>query len=297
MVRLFVIVLLGLSRIFPPSFLLALAPVFTKLIWFFYPKLKRIAMRNLELCFKDELPKNLRSRLAYLSFLQAYIASVEFLYLTHMEPAKVKSLAIKVTGWAHLENALAEGKGVIGLAMHFGNWEFSGIYLPLCGIPLCAVGKEQRDEFFTELAFRTRSSYGIENISRDDKFSSSVVRALREGKVLGLLADQNGGVAGRMAPFFGIPASTARGPAMLHLKFGSPMLLVVARRLAPFQFEIIVKPPVPFELTGRLEEDELRILTAVNQTYEEMIREEPAQWLWVHKRFKTRPAGEPNLYS
>jgi len=75
------------------------------------------------------------------------------------------------------------------------------------------------------------------------------------------------------------------------------MLLVVARRLAPFQFELIVKPPAPFELTGNLEEDELRILTAVNQTYEEMIREEPSQWLWIHKRFKTRPAGEPNLYS
>ncbi len=285
-----------LSRALPSAFFLALCPIFARLAWYFLPRLRRITLRNLELCFDNELPEAERVKLAFKVFKNACVTAIEFIYFTHTDLEKIRKMAVKVTGWTHLVTALSEGKGVIGLAMHFGNWEYSGAFLPLNGVPLAAVGKEQRDEFFTELAFHTRKRFGIENIPRSEKLSSSLIRALREGKVLGLLADQNGGISGRFVPFFGISASTVRGPALLATKFSCPLMLIVARRLAPFQFEIIVKPPIKVDLSGDEEKDEEVILTAINREYEMMIREEPAQWLWFHKRFKTRREGDPSLY-
>lgn len=288
--------LIFLSKLVRPRFLLFLGPLFVFLGWWLLPKLRNITLRNLELCFGSDLPPNELKRLGLQSFKHAYLTLIEFLYLTHLPLRKLNELVVKVTGWESLESAMTLGKGVIGLAMHYGNWELSGAYLPWQGFPLAAVGKEQRDEFFTELAFRTRRRFGIENIPRGDKFSSSMIRALKSGKILGLLADQNGGIAGRFVPFFGVQASTVRGPALLHLKFGSPLVLVIAKRLAPFCFEIVVRPLGIPPLTGDVEKDEIAILRAMNQLYEEIIREEPSQWLWFHKRFKTRPPGESSVY-
>ncbi len=288
--------LILITRFMPPGIFVALCPIIVFIAWHILLKLRKVTLRNLELCLGGELPKRERLRLANHIYRNIYFTAIEFIYFMHWDNKKMESIAVKVTGWEHLERALKEGKGVIGLAMHYGNWEYSGAFLPLKGVPLVAVGKEQRDEFFTELAFQTRVKLGIENIARGDKFSSVLVRAIRDGKVLGLLADQNGGIDGRFVPFFNLPASTVRGPAQLALKFGSPLILILARRLAPFAFEILVKPPLQYRLTGDYEQDESSILTQINKLYEEVIREEPSQWLWFHKRFKTRPPGEPPLY-
>ena len=251
-------------------------------------------MRNLELAFGAELSRRERCALARKCTRELATAALEFIYFTHWTPDRVRSLVKEAEGWELLEQALAQGKGVLGLAMHFGNWELSGAYLALSGVPLAAVGKEQRDDFFTQLAFPMRGRLGMENIA-SGREGVAILRALRENKVLGLLADQNGGRDGTFVPFFGLPASTVRGPAVLHLRFGSPLLLVVAKRLKPFEFKLIVRP-VDCKVDGGGVDAERTVLTAMNRAYEQMIREAPEQWLWIHRRWKTRPPGEPPLY-
>ncbi len=283
-----------LARFLPPWATLPIVRLLTALAWRLHPILRRSALRNLELAFGDELSEAQRERLAYKSAHQMALTALEFIYFIHWSPERVRNLVKEVEGWELLEDALKQGKGVLGLAMHFGNWELSGAYLTLSGVALAAVGKEQRDDFFTELAFFTRQRLGIENIA-SGKMGSAMLRALRENKVLGLLSDQNGGVDGAFVPLFGLPASTVRGPAVLHLKFRPPMLLIVAKRLKPFSFRFIVRP-VECEVSGKGEEAEKRVLTAMNRVYEETIREAPEQWLWMHRRWKTRPPGEEPVY-
>jgi KDO2-lipid IV(A) lauroyltransferase len=118
---------------------------------------------------------------------------------------------------------------------------------------------------------------------------------LRQNKVLGLLADQNGGMDGAFVPFFGTLASTVRGPAALHVKLGAPMLLVVAKRLKPFRFRQIVRE-VKYDAAHDDPDAEMKVLAAMNDAYEQIIREDPSQWLWIHTRWRTRPPGEPPLY-
>lgn len=293
-VRGFTRLLIALAAILPPAVLLPVARLVAWLAWHFYPRIRRVAMRNLEIAFGDELSRAERRQLARKCAHQTALAALEFIYFTHWRPERVLGLVKETEGWELLEQALAQGKGVLGLAMHFGNWEVSGAYLALSGAPLAAVGKEQRDDFFTNLAFPTRKKLGLENIP-SGKTGSAILRALRDNKVLGLLADQNGGMDGMFVPFFGTLASTARGPAVLHLRLGAPLLLIVAKRLKPFEFKLMVRP-VECEVNGGGEEAEREVLAAMNRTYEQVIREAPEQWLWIHRRWKTRPAGEKPLY-
>jgi KDO2-lipid IV(A) lauroyltransferase len=208
-------------------------------------------------------------------------------------------MVVEEEGVEHCINALQPGHGVIALAMHYGNWEMCGSYFShrLRPTSVHAVGKEQRDDFFTRIAFPWRSKYGMRNIYAGDKVNSAILRALKDNEILGLLADQNGGQRGVFAPFCGIPASTVKGPAALALKTGAPLILVLCKRLSPGRFRFIIKPPL--NMTGLPEDREkavVEVLRRMNAEYEAVIREDPAQWLWGHKRWKTRPPGEPPLY-
>ncbi len=288
------IVVVALAKVFPPAVLIPLARGLASLAWAFYPRLREVAMRNLELAYGDELGIRERRRIAKQSAMNVAMTALEFIYFMHWTPERVKATVVETEGWDLLTAALAQNKGVIGLAMHYGNWEVSGAYLTLSGVGLAAVGKRQRDDFFTNLAFPTRAKLGIENISKGGQ-TSLILRALRQNKVLGLLADQNGGMDGAFVPFFGLPASTVRGPASLHLRLGAPMLLIVAKRIKPFRFRQIVRE-VKCDVAKDDPEAEEKVLAAMNDAYGQVIREDPTQWLWIHTRWRTRPPGEPPLY-
>ncbi len=202
---------------------------------------------------------------------------------------------------------LERGNGLIGLGMHLGNWEFSGAYIAVNGIPIFAVGKPQRDEFFSKLAFPWRERHGIVNIYKaSGKLDMKIVRALKSNCVLALISDQNGGSDGVFAPMFDIEASTIEGPAALHLKFKSPLVPIYAYRVAPGKLVFVVCDEIDTSdilldqdsPSPRLtHEDRVReVLTRINAAYERIIREHADQWLWIHKRFKTHPAVEPERY-
>jgi len=265
--------------------------------WWCFPRWRRTASRNLELFFGGALSASERRSIGRQAAIHLGHYCIEFFRMGFLPVEKALAMVVEEEGMDHLRTALKLGRGAVALGMHYGNWDLSGAYLTSRGCPVHAVGKEQRDEFFTRLAFPTRARFGMRNIYTGDKVNSAVLRALKQNAVLGLLADQNGGSTGTFAPFCGIPASTVAGPAALALKTGAPIMLVHTRRIAPGRHRLVVKPPLDMSgLPQEKGEAVTALLARVNAAYEQVIREDPTQWLWGHKRWKTRPPGEPPLY-
>lgn len=293
-----------LSRLLPERAALGLGKMLALLTWWLFPRWRRTSLRNLDLFYQNTpaskqpslAEKRLIARQAAIN-LGYYV--MEFIRMGQLPTERALAMVVEEEGVEYYTDAFKLGRGVIGLAMHYGNWEISGAYCAhrIRPTSLHVVGKEQRDDFFTRIAFPWRAKYGIHNIYAGDKVNSAILRALKENMILGLLADQNGGQRGAFAPFCGISASTVKGPAALALKTGAPIMLSICKRLSPGRFRFIVKPPLDMEgLPANREEAVVEVLTRINAVYEEVLRDEPSQWLWGHKRWKTRPPGEPSLY-
>jgi len=288
---------LWLVRVLPPRASFALGKGLALTAWWSMPRWRKTARRNLKLFFGDELTPRECARIGRASAVHLGYYVIEFARMGFLPVDQALAMVVETEGVEHYEQALKQGRGVIGLAMHYGNWDLSGAYVTQRIRQLYAVGKLQRDRFFSDLAFPRRARFGIKNIFAGKRANSAILKALRENCVLGLLADQNGGTTGTFAPFVGTPASTVPGPAVLALKTGAPLMVTFTRRIAPGKLKFIIKPPVDLsDLPEGKEARIIEVLARMNQAYEAVIREQPEQWLWGHKRWKTRPPGEKWLY-
>jgi Kdo2-lipid IVA lauroyltransferase/acyltransferase len=263
---------------------------------------RKTALRNMELFYshtpaaerpqRRELLRIGRDAAVSLGY---YI--IELIRLGNLPLEDSLAMVVETEGLEHVHAALEAGSGLIALGMHYGSWDVCGAYLSTRIKTLYATSKPQRDDYFTRLISPWRERSNVQLINPLDKFNSVTLRVLRDNDILGLVADINGGSTGIFAPFCGIPASTVAGPAALALKTGAPMMVMLCRRLGPGRLRFIVKPPV--DMTGLPADRHSALLEAaarVNAAYEACIREDPTQWLWGHKRWKTRPPGEPGLY-
>lgn len=295
--RAFAYVLIGMVRLLPKQLAYSVGGGLGRLIWALFPRWRRTATRNLELLVGEELTPRERLSIGRESASHIGWYVVEFIRMGFVPVEEGLGMVTEVDGAEHLRRALELGRGVIGLAMHYGNWDLSGAFLTNHFKQLYAVGKPQQDEFFTRIAFPWRARYGIKNIMSGSRLNSAILRALKENCVLGLLADQNGGSTGVFAPFAGIPASTVPGPAALALKTAAPLLVIYTYRLAPGRHRLVISPPLD---TSGLPEDKdealVELLSRINAAYVAVINRDPAQWLLGHKRWKTRPPGESWLY-
>jgi KDO2-lipid IV(A) lauroyltransferase len=302
---------IGLVRILPEQAGYAIGRFVATAAWNCTPRWRRTSEINLRLFYKGEplgadTPEahKGRMRIGRAAAINLGYHAIEFIRMGFLPLEQALAMVVEVEGEEYIRAGAAAGKGVIAVGMHYGNWEVAGAKLNAVH-QLYAVGKEQRDEFFTNLAFPWRARFGIHNIAAGDKVNSAILRALRDGYVLGLVADQNGGRRGTFADFAGTPASTVAGPAALALRQGAPLHFVYCRRLAPGKLRFIVSPRLAVDdiegydaNSGRYTQEALvQCLERINAKYEQILREDPTQWLWGHPRWKTRPAGEPSFYS
>jgi Kdo2-lipid IVA lauroyltransferase/acyltransferase len=293
-----------LSRLLPERAALRFGQTLALATWWVFPRWRRTSLRNLELFYQNSPADEQPSRAAKLFIARQAAINlgyhvIEFIRMGQLPVEQALAMVVEEEGIEHYTEAFKLGRGVIGLAMHYGNWEMCAAYCThrMQPIAVNVVGKEQRDDFFTRIAFPWRAKYGIRNIYAGDKVNSAILRALKDNEMLGLAADQNGGQHGVFAPFCGISASTVKGPAALALKTGAPLVLSICKRLSPGRFRFIVMPPL--DMSGLPQDRELAIvevLARMNACYEAVLREDPTQWLWGHKRWKTRPPGGPLLY-
>lgn len=196
----------------------------------------------------------------------------------------------EIEGLEHFDAAYKTGKGVIGVTGHIGNFELIAAYFSLRGYRMSVVGRELYDPRLDRLLVRNRESVGLENIptSRGVK---PIMRALKAGRFLGVLADQDSTrVRGVFVNFFGRPARTPAGPGLLSYKTGSPIIPMAILREGKNRYKIVVKPRVQLGVSGDREQDLIDVTQEYTSVLESIIREHPAQWLWMHDRWKSKPS-------
>ena len=181
--------------------------------------------------------------------------------------------------------AAAGGRGIVLLTGHLGNWEMGGAAIAARGIALDVVGKGMSNRRFQEDLFATRSRLGMRVIEMGEA-SREALRSLASGRVVALLADQQAHRGGVQVPFFGRPASTARGPAVFALRSGAPVFVAFCiRREADATYEVTFAP-LAVRRTNDLDADVQELLAAYGAALEEAIRSAPDQYFWHHRRWK-----------
>lgn len=302
LVHLVAYLVMWLVRVLPEEHGYRVGEHLALLVYSLQPNWQATALRNLELLYKNSPPslKPVREELLILARDSAVHLGwevIEFMRMGLGDRERGLDMVVSREGEEHLLRGLEEGKGIILIGLHFGNWELTGAHIASRLAPMYAVGKQQRDSFFTDLAFPWRAKYGMRNIAAGRQQGSAILRALKENAVLGLVSDQNGGKHGTFADFCGITASCVTGAAQLVVKTGAPCVAAYAMRLEPGRLSWYCTPPL--DQSG-LSENPLeavpQMLERINQCIEGIVKRAPSQWLLGHKRWKTRPPGFPSLY-
>ena len=217
----------------------------------------------------------------------------DLILLPRLNAANVHQL-IKVSGRHHIDEALALGRGLIGITGHIGNWELMAAGLALQGYPLNAVARQVYDQRLDRILNDLRKNANVRGISRDTGVKE-MIRVLRKGEILGILMDQDSSVRGVFVPFFDRPAHTPAGPVMLAMKTGAPILPMAIHRQRDETYLVTVKPPLDMRYTGDREKDLLSNTAACTRALESFIRQEPSQWVWMHNRWRKKLRKENEL--
>jgi lauroyl/myristoyl acyltransferase len=176
------------------------------------------------------------------------------------------------------------GRGVIFAIGHLGNWEIAGAAMAARGYRLAAIGKRAANPLFYARVMQARQRMGVEIIDFH-RASRPTLKALREGYMVAFAADQHAGTSGIMVPFFGRPASTYRGPALMALRTGAPLYLATPLRMPDGMYELTMDR-LDTTPTGDLEADVLRVTAAYSAMLEAAVRANPDQYLWHHRRWR-----------
>ncbi|HKO45662.1 MAG TPA: lysophospholipid acyltransferase family protein [Pyrinomonadaceae bacterium] len=207
---------------------------------------------------------------------------------------------LEITRWEgleHLEAAKASKQPIILFTGHVGAWELSSFGLSLRESPISFLVRRLDNPKVEELVDRIRMRFGNQSVDKRGA-ARPMLNILRSGGTLGLLVDLNTlDEEAIFVDFFGVPASTTFMLAKLALRTNATVLpIFVPWDESSGKFRVHILPPVSAELTGDEAEDIRRLTANLTKVVENYIRRYPDQWLWIHKRWKTRPKGEPDLY-
>lgn len=198
---------------------------------------------------------------------------------------------VRFQGMENLAAALAEGKGVVLATAHAGNWELQGAALAQAGFPLAVVVQRQKNAAMDQFINEYRALAGMRVLYKQQVLE--MVRALRDGMVLGLLMDQDAHRDGVFVDFFGRPASTPAGAAVLARLTGAPIVPSFITSHGYGAHTVIVHPPLHVVKTADKDADIFRVTQHLTKIIEEHVRQHPEEWFWAHYRWKTRPpAGQ-----
>ncbi|MER3401844.1 MAG: lipid A biosynthesis acyltransferase [Armatimonadota bacterium] len=243
---------------------------------------RRVALANLQRAFPEWSQAQVKAT-ARRVFRNFGVALAEFLKAPSMTLPQIEQ-RLQVEGLEFLDSAFREGKGVLLITGHFGNWELMARYLCMRGYPISVIARDTDDPAATALVTLIRERSGYKVIPRGHA-ARPVLKALRNNEAVGILPDQNAGDV--FVEFFGQKAGSVAGPAIFHLRTGAPIVPLFNVRLPGDYHRVEILPPLRFEPTGDIRADSQRIMQALHDILERYIRRYPDQWLWLHDRWKS----------
>jgi KDO2-lipid IV(A) lauroyltransferase len=272
-----------------------LAGVIAFAVYWALGRLRRAGTRNLELAL-PELSASERTRILRGVYVHLGWQLVEFCRM-------IRYSAENTTNWIRtegLENymaAQARGKGVLVVTGHLGAWELSSFYHSLMGHPMGMVIRRLDNRRLDDFVNGIRCLHGNQVIHKDD-FGRGLLLAMHSGQTVGILMDTNmTPPQGSFVKFFGLDACTATGLAHVARKTGAAVLpgFMIWEPLE-HRYVLHFGPEIEIPHTANASADILAGTQLCTEAIESWIRRYPDQWLWIHRRWKTRPAGEPGLY-
>jgi len=266
-----------------------LARFYAKLLDLALPRLRRTAMRNLELAYPDKTPEE---RKAIVDQVFASIARLLYAFarLPRMNRQNISDW-IRYEGLENYTEAKKLGRGILVATAHLGNWELSAFAHALMTEPMNVVIRPLDNPAIDRLVENRRKLSGNRLIEKWDG-ARAILRALQHNEAVGILIDQNTSLQeGVFVDFFGTPACANTAFAKIAARTGAVVIPGFALWSDGEQRYVLRFYP-SVEMTGDATEDTRRL----HQLLEQVIREYPGQWLWIHRRWKTRPPGAPPIY-
>src|ERR1022692_3972569 len=269
----------------PRKVAFALARFYARLLDLAIPRLRRVARRNLAMALPEFTPRR------HAQIVDGVFRSIARILVTFAKfPAIRRGYLgqwIRLEGGEYFDQAQRAGRGVLVATAHLGNWELSAFAHALMTAPMNVVVRPLDNPLIDALVERRRALTGNRPIGKKD-FARAILKALAANQAVGILIDQNASLdTGVFVDFFGVPASAGTGFAKFARHSGAAVIPGFALWNELEQRYVLRFYP-PLEMTG----DAVRDTQTLQSKLEEVIREYPDQWLWIHRRWKTRPPGE-----
>ncbi len=264
-------------------------------VYLLHVRLRQVGMRNLAIAFPGKSEAD-RARILRAEFASLGRQLAEVCHFPKYTQENVEQVVV-YDGLENYERAYARGKGVLFLTAHFGGWELSAFTHSLHGHWMHVVVRAMDNVYLDRLIRRYRMMHGNQIVEKDD-FVRGLLAAMKAGEVVGILMDTNmTPPQGIFVDFFDIPACTASGLARIALRTDAavvPTFTIWDAQLKKYRLRF--DPAVELMRTGDIEADIQANTQKFTTIIEEYVRKYPEQWLWVHRRWKTRPPGLPPLY-
>lgn len=256
---------------------------------------RNIAFKNLKIAFpeksQDWREKTARNCFRFLGEMLADIIA-----FNRLKPNGLRKITHEIQGIDNFQEAYNKGTGILCLAAHFGNWEFLSLGSSAAGYKVAVVARPSDNPLLEKELHKCRTTSGGVVIYKQNAIKN-MIKYIKKGYLIGFLADQNQiAQEGIFVDFFGKKASTTPTIALLSLKYNIPIIPAYCIPVNRKKYKLIFDTPISINKTGNFKND-VEALTQKCTTYlENLIRKNPEYWLWMHKRWNTRPDGEEKIY-
>ncbi len=260
-----------------------------------FARLRAVGERNLAIALPEQ-PEDQRGAILRRMYRNLGWQLAEFCQMSRYTPENTRDF-LRYDGLEHFRAAEARGKGVLIVTGHLGAWELSSFYHSLMGHPMSMVIRRLDNPRVDALVNRVRCMHGNQVLHKDN-FARGLLAAMRQNRAVGILMDTNmTPPQGVFVPYFGMEACTASGLARVALKTDATVIPgFLLWRDEEQKYVLTFGAPLDFARSGEDDRDIVAATALCTAAIERYVRAYPDQWLWVHRRWKTRPPGEPRLY-
>ena len=252
------------------------------LLYYLIKDRRKLAVKNIKASL--DLNESEAQELAQEVFQDLALKFVEILRLEGQSLTDLEE-NVRVEGAEYLKEIAESDKGAVLFTGHFGNWELLGVYLSAQGYPITAIARDYKNDYIYQEVMNIRQSKGAEVFNRGE--IKKALKSLLAEKFLLILGDQDAHQDGEFVDFFDRPASTPLGPVKLAQRSNSYLVPIYLVREGFKQYRLIIKEPVEIAKDASYEE-QYETLQHLTTSLENVIRDYPSQWLWVHRRWKTK---------